>query len=84
MKIGAKELALALGALALTRVASNTSTQNQHSPSVTEVRDSGKAATATIKIDGSITVYPITEAMPAVVTELFHWRSLCLRHATRT
>ena len=60
-----KELALALAILALTTsciVASNTSTQTQQPPSVTEVRDSGKVAT-TIKIDGSSTVYPITEAI---------------------
>ncbi|MEH2413799.1 hypothetical protein [Nostoc sp.] len=73
MKATPKELAMpavgyayALGMLALTTsctVASNTSTQTQQSPSVTEVRDSGKAAT-TIKIDGSSTVYRITEAMP--------------------
>ncbi|QFS48464.1 PstS family phosphate ABC transporter substrate-binding protein [Nostoc sphaeroides] len=59
MKTAPKELALALGMLALTTSctgASNTSTQ-------TQVRDSGKAATATIKIDGSSTVYPITEAI---------------------
>ncbi|BDI14942.1 hypothetical protein ANSO36C_07440 [Nostoc cf. commune SO-36] len=62
MKIAAKE-AFALRALALTRLTSNTSTQNQHLPSVTELRDSGKAATATIKIDGYSTVYAITQAM---------------------
>lgn len=65
MNTAAKELALALGMLALTTsctAASNTSTQTQQSPAVTEVRDSGNA-TATIKIDGSSTVYPITQAI---------------------
>lgn len=45
MNTTAKELALALGMLALTTsctAASNTSTQTQQSPSVTQVRDSGK------------------------------------------
>ncbi|WP_438822926.1 hypothetical protein [Nostoc favosum] len=68
MKTAPKELALALGMLALTTsctAASNTSTQTQQSPDVTQVRDSVQPATATIKIDGSSTVYPITEAMPA-------------------
>ncbi|WP_267923054.1 hypothetical protein [Nostoc mirabile] len=49
MNTAAKELALALGMLALTTsctAASNTSTQTQQSQKVTEVRDSGKAATA--------------------------------------
>lgn len=66
MNTTTKELALALGMLALTTsctAPSNTSTQTQQSPKVTEVRDSGKAAT--IKIDGSSTVYPITQAIPA-------------------
>jgi phosphate transport system substrate-binding protein len=66
MKTAPKELALALGMLALTTsctAASNTSTQTQQSPDVTQVRDSGQAATATIKIDGSSTVYPITQAI---------------------
>jgi phosphate transport system substrate-binding protein len=66
MKTTAKELALALGMLVLTTsctAASNTSTQTQQSPNVTQVRDSGQAATATIKIDGSSTVYPITQAI---------------------
>ncbi|HYX15864.1 MAG TPA: PstS family phosphate ABC transporter substrate-binding protein [Nostoc sp.] len=65
MNTTAKKLALALGMLVLTSsctAASNTSTQTQQSPSVTEVRDSGKAVT-TIKIDGSSTVYPITQAI---------------------
>ncbi|QLE46287.1 PstS family phosphate ABC transporter substrate-binding protein (plasmid) [Nostoc sp. C052] len=65
MNTAPKELALALGMLALTTsctVASNTSTQTQQSQKVTEVRDSGNA-TATIKIDGSSTVYPITQAI---------------------
>ena len=44
MNTTAKELALALGMLALTTscTASNTSTQTQQSPSVTQVRDFSK------------------------------------------
>jgi phosphate transport system substrate-binding protein len=66
MKTTAKELALVLGVLALTTsctATSNPSAQTQQSPSVTQVRDSGKAATKIIEIDGSSTVYPITQAI---------------------
>ena len=65
MKTTAKELALALGMLALTTsctATSNPSAQTQQPQNATQVRDSGKVAT-TIKIDGSSTVYPITQAI---------------------
>ncbi|MBH8553434.1 PstS family phosphate ABC transporter substrate-binding protein [Nostocaceae cyanobacterium CENA357] len=60
----AKKLALALGMLALATsctTTSDSSTQTQRSPKVTEVTDSAKVTT--IKIDGSSTVYPITQAI---------------------
>lgn len=66
MNTAAKELALALGMLALTTsctASPNPSVQTQQSEKVTQVRDSTKLATATIKIDGSSTVYPITQAI---------------------
>lgn len=59
-----KQLALALGMLALASsctTTSNSSTQTQQSPKVTQVTDSTKVAS--IKIDGSSTVYPITQAI---------------------
>lgn len=64
MKAIAKKLALAFGILAfLTSCTgtSNSSTQTQQSPKVTQVSDS--ARTTIIKIDGSSTVYPITQAI---------------------
>jgi phosphate transport system substrate-binding protein len=60
MKPTVKQLALALGALALT--SSCTTTPNtQQSQKLTEVSNSGTVAT--VKIDGSSTVYPITAAI---------------------
>jgi len=63
MNATAKKLALAVGMLALVTscaTPSNTST-NQQSANVTEVSNSEKISG--IKIDGSSTVYPITEAI---------------------
>jgi phosphate transport system substrate-binding protein len=60
----AKKLALAFGILAFVSsctATSNSSIQTQQSPKVTQVSDSAKATT--IKIDGSSTVYPITQAI---------------------
>ncbi len=60
----ANKLALAFGMLALVSSCTTTSdsaTQTQQSPKVTKVTDSAKMTT--IKIDGSSTVYPITEAI---------------------
>ena len=65
MKEKVNKLALALGTLALASscVASSTSsTQSQQSPNAIEVSNTSKART-TIKIDGSSTVYPITQAI---------------------
>ncbi|MHC5937052.1 hypothetical protein [Nostoc sp.] len=68
MKTTAKELAMpaALGILVLTTsctATSNPSVQTQQSEKVTQVRDSAKVATTIIVIDGSSTVYPITQAI---------------------
>ncbi len=73
MKTTAKELAMpglgyagALAILALTTsctAASNLSAQTQQSQNGTKGRDSGKAATTIIEIDGSSTVYPISQAI---------------------
>ncbi|MBD0389949.1 MAG: substrate-binding domain-containing protein, partial [Nostoc sp. C3-bin3] len=60
----AKKLALAFGILAFVSsctATSNSSTQTQQSPNVTQVSDSAKLRE--IKIDGSSTVYPITQAI---------------------
>ena len=60
-----KKLALALGMLTLTTSCAAVSNSSaKQSQKVTQVRDSSKLATA-IKVDGSSTVYPITQAMPA-------------------
>ena len=60
----AKKLALAFGILAFVSSCTATpdsSTQTQQSPNVTQVSDSAKLRA--IKIDGSSTVYPITQAI---------------------
>lgn len=60
------KLALALGMLALTSsctATSNTSTENQRPQKVTDVAHSANPTKTTIKIDGSSTVYPITQAI---------------------
>jgi len=60
----AKKLALAFGVLAVVSSCTNTSnlsSQTQSLPKVAEVADSSKVAT--IQVDGSSTVYPITEAI---------------------
>ncbi|MBW4683945.1 MAG: PstS family phosphate ABC transporter substrate-binding protein [Komarekiella atlantica HA4396-MV6] len=64
MKAIPNKLALAVGILtfaASCTATSNSSTQTQQSPKVTQVSDSAKAKM--IKIDGSSTVYPITQAI---------------------
>ncbi|MBD2339801.1 PstS family phosphate ABC transporter substrate-binding protein [Calothrix sp. FACHB-156] len=64
MNAAAKQLAIAFGMLALVSsctTTSNPSTQTQQSQQVTEVADSTKVTA--IKIDGSSTVYPITQAI---------------------
>ncbi|MBD2441035.1 PstS family phosphate ABC transporter substrate-binding protein [Nostoc sp. FACHB-110] len=64
MNATAKKLALAFGMLVLVTscaTTSNTSTQTQQSVNVTQVSNSEKVSG--IKIDGSSTVYPITEAI---------------------
>ena len=64
MNITVKKLALPLGMLVLITsctTQSNTSTQIEQSPKVTEVSNSEKITT--VRIDGSSTVYPITQAM---------------------
>jgi len=64
MKAVARKLALAVGILAFATsctATSNSSTQTQRSPKVTQVSDSTKVRT--IMIDGSSTVYPITQAI---------------------
>lgn len=66
MNTTAKKLAMALGMLAFATsctATSNTSTQIQSPSPVREVNNEGKVGTATIKIDGSSTVYPITQAI---------------------
>ena len=65
MKVKVNKLALALFTLALTSscAASSTSnTQSQQSPNTIQVSNTPKAGT-TIKIDGSSTVDPITQAI---------------------
>jgi phosphate transport system substrate-binding protein len=60
----AKKLALAFGILAFVSsctATSNSSTQTQQSPNVTQVSDSAKVRA--IKMDASSTVYPITQAI---------------------
>ncbi len=60
----AKKLALAFGVLAVVSSCTNTfnlSSQTQSLPKVAEVADSSKVTT--IQVDGSSTVYPITEAI---------------------
>ncbi|MEH2152845.1 PstS family phosphate ABC transporter substrate-binding protein [Nostoc sp.] len=60
----AKKLAILLGVLAFASSCTatpNSSTETQRSPKVTQVTDSTKVTT--IKIDGSSTVYPITQAI---------------------
>ncbi|AFY31491.1 PstS family phosphate ABC transporter substrate-binding protein [Calothrix sp. PCC 7507] len=64
MNAVATQLALALGMFALVSSCtstSNSSDQTQQSQKAAEVADSGKVAA--IKIDGSSTVYPITDAI---------------------
>ncbi|MBD2209127.1 PstS family phosphate ABC transporter substrate-binding protein [Nostoc linckia FACHB-104] len=64
MNAAAKQLAIAFGMLALVSscaTTSNPSTQTQQSQQVTEVADSTQVTA--IKIDGSSTVYPITQAI---------------------
>jgi phosphate transport system substrate-binding protein len=64
MKATAKKLALAVGMLTLATscaTPSNISDKTQQSANVTEVNNSEKVSR--IKIDGSSTVYPITEAI---------------------
>ncbi|WP_193198093.1 PstS family phosphate ABC transporter substrate-binding protein [Nostoc sp. MG11] len=64
MKAIPKKLALAVGILAFATsctATSDSSTQTQPSSKVTQVTDSAKVTT--IKIDGSSTVYPITQAI---------------------
>jgi phosphate transport system substrate-binding protein len=65
MNLTVKNLALALGLLVLTigsTATANTSTDSQ-SLAQTEGDTSGKIATPAIRIDGSSTVYPITQAI---------------------
>ncbi|MBE9209363.1 PstS family phosphate ABC transporter substrate-binding protein [Nostoc sp. LEGE 06077] len=65
MKTKVKKLALVLTTLALVSSCadgSTSNTQSQQSPSAIEVSNSTKTGT-TIKIDGSSTVYPITQAI---------------------
>lgn len=64
MNATAKKLTLAVGMLALVTscaTTSNTSTKTQQSANLTQVSNSEKVSQ--IKIDGSSTVYPITEAI---------------------
>jgi phosphate transport system substrate-binding protein len=66
MNLPVKNLALALGLLALTigsTATANTSTQLQLLAQGTEGDTTGKVATPAIRIDGSSTVYPITQAI---------------------
>ncbi|MDJ0737432.1 MAG: PstS family phosphate ABC transporter substrate-binding protein [Nostocaceae cyanobacterium] len=64
MKTIVKKLVLPLGMLVLITsctTESNTSTQTEESPKVTQVKNS--QTITTVKIDGSSTVYPITQAI---------------------
>ncbi|MBW4668808.1 MAG: PstS family phosphate ABC transporter substrate-binding protein [Cyanomargarita calcarea GSE-NOS-MK-12-04C] len=66
MNATAKRLSLALGMLAIATgctATSNPSAQTEQPQEATQVTNSQTVATSTIKIDGSSTVYPITQAI---------------------
>ncbi|HEY9803528.1 MAG TPA: PstS family phosphate ABC transporter substrate-binding protein [Leptolyngbyaceae cyanobacterium] len=63
MKTTAEKIALALGIFAVVSGCTATSNQTQQPSNVTEVANSTVTSTATITVDGSSTVYPITQAI---------------------